>query len=235
MLSIMVLNAKGGCGKTTLATTLAAAYASRGYRTTLLDHDSQGSSEAWHRLRPPILPAIHLVPAYRQSGGATRTWQLAPPPGTQRIVTDAPAGVHGLELEDLVKRATAIVVPVLPSPIDIHAAADFVSDLRQLSRVREGRTRIGVIANRVRENTLVYRSLEEFLNGLGVPFLTRLRDTQNYVKVAGLGMGVHEMAGSAFDREREQWRPVLEWLRSIEQESRLGAVSAVPHRAPGIA
>ena len=41
MLAILVSNAKGGCGKTTLATTLASAYAVGGFKVALADADPQ--------------------------------------------------------------------------------------------------------------------------------------------------------------------------------------------------
>ncbi len=207
MRTIMVLNAKGGCGKTTIATNLASYYAwERGQRVALVDFDPQASSLAWLEARSAEWPPIHGIPAFRTL--------VRPPKETEVMIMDAPARVQGAELAGLVRRVQTLVVPVLPSPVDIRAAADFMKALLTSGRVSRQQTRVAVVANRVREHTLVYHSLQAFLKSLKIPFVTSLRDTQNYIRAQEKGIGIFEMAPSQTWQDREQWEPLVRWLRS---------------------
>lgn len=168
MRRIVVMNTKGGCGKTTITTNLVSYYASRGYNTALFDYDVQGSSTHWLKQRSLEYPPIHGVQAFRQSLGVTRAWQTRVPPGTQRLVLDTPASMDRLELMERVRGADVILIPVLPSPIDTHAAANFIRDLMLIAKLRSDRTRIGIIPNRVRESTLGFQALQRFLRSLNI-------------------------------------------------------------------
>jgi len=210
---VLVVNAKGGCGKTTIATNLASYYASRQLPAALLDYDPQGSSMQWLALRGDKRFQIHGVAAFRKpTSGMTRSWQMRLPAETERLILDAPAGIHGMPLIDLVRESDTIIVPVLPSPIDIHAASHFIKDLLLVAKVRSRSIRVGVVANRVRKKTRVYQSLQRFLETLHIPFVTYLRDTQNYVQSAEEGMGVHEWQGYNIRQDRQQWEKLIRWI-----------------------
>lgn len=213
MEKILVLNAKGGCGKTTIATNLASNYACAGFKTVLMDYDPQGSSMRWLNQRPLDKPRVEGVNAYRRPGSMeTRSWAMRLPIGTDRVIMDAPAGVSGLDLVNFVSQVNTIIIPVLPSPIDIHAATRFIEDLLLLGKVRQKGVRVAVVANRVNKHTLVYQSLERFLKTLKLPFITTLRDTQNYVHAAERGIGIHELWDRRAEGDKLQWEPILDWL-----------------------
>ena len=210
---ILVINAKGGCGKTTIATNLASYYARQGCRTALIDHDPQGSAMQWLSLRDKHHRAIYGVSSSRPViGGVTRSFVTRVPPDTERAVLDAPAGVQGHQLIELMRDVDAILIPVLPSPIDIHAASRFIRDLLLVAKVRSRNIRVGVIANRVRENTRVYQSLEKFVASLNIPFVARLRDTQNYVRAAEIGVGVHDLKRTGVNQDQRQWEALIRWV-----------------------
>ncbi len=216
MQRIIIINSKGGCGKTTIATNLASLYASQGIITALMDHDPQGSSSRWLKLRPADKPQIHLINAHkRQAVHQTRAWHLRMLPGTERVIIDAPAGVTGQELREFVRRVDTIIIPVLPSPIDIHSATHFIKDLLLIGNIRSLGVRVGVLANRVRKNTLVYQSLERFLSTLNLPFLTTIRDTQNYVHAFERGVGIHEMWDRRVEQDKVHWSPLMNWLENV--------------------
>ncbi len=214
---VLVVNAKGGCGKTTIATNLASYYASKGLSVTLVDHDPQGSSTQWLALRSDEHNPISGVAAYRKpESTVTRTFQLRAHANTDRMIMDAPAGVHGMQLVELVREADTILIPVQPSPIDIHAASHFIKDLLLVAKVRARSIRVAVVANRVRSKTKVYQSLQRFLNSLQIPFVGFLRDTQNYVQSSEAGLGVYEWTGHNIRQDRRQWEKLVRWIEEEE-------------------
>ncbi len=214
MLTILVINSKGGSGKTTLTTNLASYYASKKIRTAIMDYDPQGSSIHWLRVRPDEAEKIHGANAAPAKGAvplrSTHAWV---PVDTEVTIIDAPAGTKGLLLQDLVRKSNFIVIPVAPSPIDIHATADFIKELFLFGGARTSKAKIAVVANRVRNSSSsVYESLQRFLNSLKLPFLTSIHDSENYLYASEKGLGVFEMDKSATIAERQELMPILKWL-----------------------
>jgi len=212
--SILVINGKGGCGKTTLTTNLAAYYAAKGHVTTMMDYDPQGSSAMWHRARSPNHPAIHFISAVEKFSTATKTWRMRIPFDTERLIIDVPGGIDGYMLQDMVKRVDTILIPVSPSPIDIHATSHFIKDLFLVGKARSYNIRIGVVANRVKKDLPIYVPLQRFLNRLDIPFITTLWDSQNYVVAAEQGLGVHEIEGEEIQKDIAQWIPLIQWIEN---------------------
>lgn len=112
----------------------------------------------------------------------------------------------------LVARSDVVIIPVLPSPIDIHAAADFIRDLLVDGKVRHSNKPVCVVANRVRTNTVMYDQLGKFLNSLKIPFVATLRDSQNYTHASMKGLGIFEMNREVVSQDLEQWRPLIQWI-----------------------
>jgi chromosome partitioning protein len=106
----------------------------------------------------------------------------------------------------------AVLVPVMPSDIDIHATAKCIADLLLVAKIRRSERRIGIIANRVRPNTRVSQSLTRFLQSLDIPLIATLRDTQNYIRSAEVGVGVCEMPRWQVQQDLPQWQSILSWL-----------------------
>ncbi len=207
MRHVMVLNAKGGCGKSTLATNIAVFFAHEGRQVCIADYDPQRSSLDWLAQRPADLPAISGAAAYEE--GLRNV-----PRATEVLVIDAPARVHGTELNELVRRAETIIVPVLPSSIDIKACGHFMDELLEIGKVSRKQARLAVVANRVREYTLIYEELDQYLTKLKVPYLGSLREAQNYVRAYARGMGVLELPEYLAWPDWKQWKPIGEWLDS---------------------
>jgi chromosome partitioning protein len=209
---IVVLNAKGGSGKTTVATNLAAWLAVQGEPTALMDYDPQGCSTRWLANRPEDRPAIHGIAAYRLNMQMTRTFQLRTPPGTRYLVVDTSAAIPAQHLADYTRGADALIIPVGASDIDIHAAAGFISDLLLIAKEDRSQGRVAVVANRVRTGTVAQGRLMRFLDTLSIPCLTVLRDSQVYAHAAQQGLGLHEFKPHQVRRDLEQWIPLLRWV-----------------------
>jgi len=211
MRHIMVLNAKGGCGKSTLATNIAAYFATQGASVALADYDPQRSSLDWLERRPEDRPAITGVAAFE--GGLRHV-----PRNADIVVSDAPARSHGKELVDLVKHAETIVVPVLPSTIDMQATSTFLKELQAVGKVQRKKVKIGALANRVRDNTLIFDDLDEYLTKARVPYIATLREAQNYVRAYTRGLGIFELPEYLAWPDWDEWEALTSWLRSVRSQ-----------------
>lgn len=212
MRTILVLNAKGGSGKTTVATNLAGYYASEGTRVSLADFDPQGSSLDWLAQRDDKFPKIHGVEAHKRG--------LRVPRSTEVVIMDAPSRTHEDQLPALLKRAHTVIVPVVPSPVDIRAAQRFFGELAEVRSQIKNDVKIATVASRVRDGGRTTDALEDFLYGLKLPsgrrfpFLTLLRQSSHYLKAAERGISIFEFAPIATAADREYWQPLLRWLAS---------------------
>ncbi len=213
MKSVMLLNPKGGCGKTTLATNLAGYFAGTGIKTALMDFDPQKSSLEWLKQRRQLnLPGIQGIDASTPAQGMTRSWQLRTEPGTQLLIIDTPAAFDRTQLLDYVSRADLILIPVMPSHIDIRAGARFIKDLLLIAKIRSHNKPVGLIANRTRVHTKILDKLERFLIQLDIPLLAKLRDTQNYIRAMERGACIHDSSGATLKRDRLDWDALINWL-----------------------
>ncbi len=217
---IVVLNPKGGCGKTTLVTNLASRFAMDGNTPAIMDYDPQGSTMRWLEKRPADRAPIYGIAAYKKTMGATRSWQLRVPSETTTLFIDSPAGVRQDELCELTRDATSILVPVLPSAIDIHAASRCIADLLLIAKVDRRDGKLGVIANRTRRNTRSFAGLMRFLDSLGIPVVGILRDSQSFVRGAEEGLGVVELPGRRTEQDVEQIEKITGWLRDWDKRGR---------------
>lgn len=212
MQTILFINSKGGSGKTTLTTNIASYFASTNHKTAIMDYDPQGSSLQWLKTRSKDLNAIYAANAASQKGKLIRSLQMYVPEHTEKLIIDAPAGVDGMLLQEMVRKTDFIVIPVTPSTIDIHATADFIKELLFRGGIRKQHTKIAVVGNRVRKTMRVYEPFERFLQGLSLPFLTRLSDSDQYILAAEQGKGIFEMDATDVAAEREEFEPIINWL-----------------------
>jgi chromosome partitioning protein len=207
MRHIMVLNPKGGCGKSTLATNLASYYASVGKKVALADYDSQESSLDWLARRPEKKAKIFGIPAHKEG-------MKHIPRNTEVVIVDAPARTHGKELTNLLHHAETIIIPVMPSTIDMQATAKFINEVMATPTMKSKKARLALVANRIREGTLIFDELDDFLNSLNVPYVATLREAQNYVRAYTRGLGIHELPDYLAWPDVEEWGPLVDWLNS---------------------
>jgi chromosome partitioning protein len=203
--AILIANPKGGSGKTTLSTNIAGYLAAQGKRVAILDLDRQKSATQWLSSRRMDLPAIELMQAGSEHG-APLDW----------LIIDSPAGLHGKNLEHALKLVHRVVVPIAPSAFDIQASRDFLEALHQEKAIRKGRIFVGVVGMRMDPRTRAALTLEQFLQGLDLPVLAYLRETQAYVNAGFEGKSLFDLPLSQAQRELEQWPYLLHWLEHGE-------------------
>jgi chromosome partitioning protein len=211
MNTTLVINTKGGVGKTTITTNLASYFAVNNVPTAIMDYDPQGSSLHWLRQRAPEAAPIHGANGAR-TGSGLQSHQRYIPATTRQLILDAPAGPSRLLLQDLLNRTNCILIPVAPSSIDIHATANFIKELLLVGSVRHRNIRLAVVANRVRSSTSVYEPLERFVASLRLSFLTRILDSEVYVAAAERGKGVFDMDAGASAEQQREFLPIARWV-----------------------
>lgn len=205
---VLIANPKGGVGKSTAATNLAGYYASRGHRTMLGDLDRQQSALAWLAIRPASVPHI-------DSWDRSDERKARPPVGVTHVVLDTPAGLRGGDLKNVLKLADRVIVPLQPSIFDIFATQTFLQKLADRSTLSESGA-VAVLGMRVDARTRAAEQLHRFVDGLGLPVVGYLRDTQIYVQLAAQGLTLWDVGSGRVERDREQWQPLLQWLESAE-------------------
>ena len=230
---VVVLNPKGGSGKTTLATNIAAYYAVRGPAPTLVDFDPQGFSMRWLDKRPGNRPQIHGSGAYQQTMQGRDTIHLQTRPETETLIIDLPAAVSPNELQDVTYNADSILIPVLPSAIDVNCASRFFAELLLVTQIDRRYRQLAVVANRTRQNTRSYQMLLRFLTSLRIPIIAVLRDSQNYEHAAGQGIGICEMPAYKVDKDIRQLKLIFNWLDQWRMRQQDAATSSRSGHLPG--
>lgn len=207
MLKVLVASSKGGAGKTMVATNLAAHYAVDGKNTVLVDADRQGSSLRWCDKRALHVNAVLGLPGLR------RDWEKHVPDDAQRVIIDTPAGIRASEVGDYLDQVDVVVVPVLPSAIDLEATEPFLAELAELPRIKRGKVVVGVVANRLKPWTNVSRLAVEEMQRFPFPLVAELRDTQGYVLANALGKSIFDYHSELVHSHQEDWAKLLRWLK----------------------
>ena len=207
MQKILVASSKGGCGKTTIATNIAGYFSQDGKRTVIVDADRQGSSLRWAEKRAGTSAPVLGLPASR------RDWPEKIPADAQKVIIDGPAGIRVNELTELLEHADALLIPVLPSRIDLEASEAFLKEIAQIPRIKRGKVAVGLVANRIKPWTTASQEAVEEMKRLPFPLIAQLRDTQGYVMVAGLGKSIFDYHSETIRSHQEDWEKIVRWLK----------------------
>lgn len=227
----VLANGKGGCGKTTLATTLASALAVSGRRVALADADAQRSSLAWLARRP-----IDAAPI-----GAL-DWTVARPQTVAKgvalaeraldwLIVDAPADLlrnarTRRRLASALERADNIVAPTTPSPFDMLATRQFLAGI-EAAPCMAGDADILLVANRLPKKARAFAA--PFAAGLAP--VASLYNRSAYRKLAEHGLGLFDSPRGRHAAIRaDEWRPLLSALAAPIHEN--AARRSQPCRAP---
>jgi chromosome partitioning protein len=209
MLKVLVASSKGGAGKTTIATNLAAYYAVDGKNTVLIDADRQGSSQRWAEKRVGMShPVLGL-------SGLRRDWAKHIPEDAQRVVIDSAAGIRSGEIGEYLDGIDAVIVPVLPSSIDLEAAEPFLTELAELPRIKRGKVPVALVANRLKPWTNASQQAVDEIKGFPFPVVAELRDTQGYVLASALGKSIFDYNSELVRSHQDDWSKLLRWLKKL--------------------
>ena len=206
---IVILNPKGGCGKTTLATNLASYFALRGPAPTLIDADPNGYTTRWLKRRPGNSCRINGIANDELAMHGKRSWPFHMSKEAGAVIIDTPAALCRREITELTYDADCILVPILPSAFDVQVTTNFIAELLLLTDFDRP---VAVIANRTRRNTRSLAMLMRILASLETPTIAVLRNSQNYVHAAALGLGIYEMPHHRVKQDIEQMDAIINWL-----------------------
>ena len=209
MLKILVASSKGGCGKSTVATNLAAHFAQSGKNTALIDLDRQQSSLRWAQKRPDSVPGVLGLE------GKGKRFAAHLPPDTERVIIDSPAGAHRDDLEPLMEDIDAVIVPVQPSAMDLDATIPYLKELRQIPRIKRGTVPVALVANRLKPWTNASQEALAAMKELPFPVVAQLRDSQGYVVLTGLGKSIFDYGSENVRTHQDDWAPLLRWLKKV--------------------
>ena len=209
MLKVLVASSKGGAGKTTIATNLAAHYAVDGKNTVLVDADRQGSSQRWAEKRAGMTnPVLGL-------SGLRRDWARHIPEDAERVVVDSPAGIRSAEVGEFLDNVDAVIVPILPSAIDLEAAEPFLAELANLPRIKRGKVPVALVANRLKPWTNASQQAIDAIKRFPFPIVAELRDTQGYVLASELGKSIFDYNSEVVRSHQDDWGKLLRWLKKV--------------------
>ena len=210
MKHIAILNPKGGCGKTTIATHLAVYASTLGLHVAIADHDEQRSTLDWKQARPHRCVDLDVIAAFK-GDKINQEYDI--------VVHDMPAGAANLS--EVLGSCSKVIVPLMPSPIDLKAVLQLWVHLSEQGWLDKQNIEFAIVANRVKSNTKYLQTFDEFVEKLEIPKIATLRDTQNYIRAMDDGLTLFDLPPGRVVKDLVQWEPIMDWSGFLEMDDDL--------------
>jgi chromosome partitioning protein len=175
----------------------------------LVDADRQGSSQRWAEKRAGMPNAVLGL------SGLRRDWGRHVPEDAERIVIDSAAGIRSGEVGEYLDEVDAVIVPILPSAIDLEAAEPFLAEVAHLSPVKRGKVPVALVANRLKPWTNASQQAIDAIKRFPFPIVAELRDTQGYVLASELGKSIFDYNSEVVRSHQDDWSKLLRWLKKL--------------------
>ncbi|WP_299017412.1 ParA family protein [uncultured Photobacterium sp.] len=200
---VLVLNRKGGAGKSTFVMGLASAAAAYGASVNVIDFDIQGSSSFWAK-RCKGIHTQQYNPARRTFSEISQTLQIEK--NTDLVIFDTPSNFQELDLERYLRFSDAIIIPMQPSPIDVHSILNFLKVLIASPTYRQKKQPISFVATRCHHNDNHFPLFNRVLGKMKYPILGVMNDDKRYQTAFELGLN---MLKSFDNLDNALWETVL--------------------------
>lgn len=211
MKTLLIVNQKGGCGKSMAAVTLASALAGQGRRVGLADADPQASALEWLAQRPASAATIRMLDWSRDKHIGQTDSKL------DWLVVDAPGALPSERMQQLAAESDLMLIPVQPSFFDVSSTRRFLQRIDEIKRVRKGRVKVFLLANRIRTNSITTAELADFFNALGQRPLAWIAERSIYPQLASQGLSIFDQHQRVYQLMQQQWQPVIDLLLQYEQ------------------
>ncbi|MDX1810507.1 MAG: ParA family protein [Gammaproteobacteria bacterium] len=220
MRTILVVNAKGGSGKTTITTNLAGYLANLGRSVVIQDYDAQGSSTEWLAHRSYQLNQIHGQELYKTgSQYLTRAFEFRLPTNTQHVIVDTPAALDLQRNVGVFRKADKIIIPLSPSSIEVRATLSFIEQLKKFLKLYSCTTDIAIVANKTDAQSAVYKLMLQKFDAAGLKIITQLSQHDQYFIAAETGASIFELENPMLAKDKLEWAPLLNWVDESNLES----------------
>ncbi|MGF1694904.1 ParA family protein [Vibrio kyushuensis] len=207
---IITLNLKGGVGKSTFTAGLLSQLVAEGHNVELIDFDRQESSYSWANSIPEVVCQTYN-PALKSFSEMASTLKVNT--SSEYVVIDSPANFSDRELFRYLKYADYIVIPMQPSPIDLHSSLPLINNLIDQHLYKGREIKVGFVLNRVYPGDERLLSVQKLLSNFRqFKSLGIMSESAHYQEA----FYYKKLVGHS-TKDSELWQDTLTWLDACDE------------------